>query len=276
MKNVVDIPHVIHYCWFGGQPLGPNELKCIESWRNFFPGYDIVRWDESNFDIHCCTYVSQAYDAKKWAFVSDYARFAILYKYGGLYFDTDVEIIRPIDDIVAKGPFMGFETDANSSGNGCTVAPGLGLSANPGLGLYRDILDSYEADEFIGADGILNMKTVVIRTTDILRSYGLKNEPGIQEIAGVVLYPSEYFNPKDFLTGEVRITSNTRAIHHFGQSWYSEEEKFEYKITSWCVKRGVSSRTAHRIGYAIRLLRYADFKRACILMKKYFSKGDDK
>ena len=129
-----DIPHVIHYCWFGGNPLGENELKCIGSWERFLPGYKIVRWDESNFDVRCCEYVSEAYDAKKWAFVSDYARFKILYDQGGLYFDTDVELIRPIDDLLAEGPFMGFEVDCGS-GQQPYVNAGLGLAANSGLSL---------------------------------------------------------------------------------------------------------------------------------------------
>ena len=104
------IPHKIHYCWFGGSPLGEKEVACIESWKKYLPDFEIVRWDESNFNVRCCSYVSEAYDAKKWAFVSDYARFKILFDNGGLYFDTDVEIIKPIDDIIAAGPFMGFET----------------------------------------------------------------------------------------------------------------------------------------------------------------------
>ena len=265
-------PRIIHYCWFGGNPLGPNELKCIESWRKFFPNYKIVRWDESNFNVQCCPYVSQAYDSKKWAFVSDYARFAVLYKYGGLYFDTDVEIIRSMDDIVAQGPFMGFEENASDSGGNCAVAPGLGLSADPGLDLYRRILDSYEADEFVRADGSLNLTTVVVRTTTILRSYGLSDEPGIQEIAGVTIYPADYFNPKDLYTGEIRITNNTRTIHHFSMSWFTQKKKFEYNIASWGVKRGLSLRVSGRIACVLTIIRYADWRRAVSVMKKWVLK----
>ncbi len=275
------IPKVIHYCWFGGSPLGPDELKYIESWRKYFPDYAIVRWDESNFDVRCCPYVSQAYDAKKWAFVSDYARFAILHEHGGLYFDTDVEVIRPMDDIIEKGPFMGFEMDAIGSGNNGTVAsglglsvnPGLGLSANPGLGLYELILASYEADEFVKADGTLNMTTVVVRVTEILKTCGLMDKPGIQEIAGAIVYPSEYFNPKDPYTGEIRITKNTRSIHHFGMSWFSKKEMFEYKITSLGIKRGLSLHAAARIACALTVLRFVDVKRAFSIVRKRFSIG---
>ena len=105
MKKMSDncIPKIIHYCWFGGNPLPELAQKCIESWKKYCPDYEIKRWDETNFDLDCCDYVREAYQEKKWAFVSDYARFKILYEYGGVYFDTDVELIKPIDDIVEKG-----------------------------------------------------------------------------------------------------------------------------------------------------------------------------
>ena len=103
------IPKIIHYCWFGGNPLPDLAVKCIDSWKKYCPDYEIKRWDESNFNLNCCDYVKEAYRAKKWAFVSDYARFKVLYDEGGLYFDTDVELIKPIDDILARGPFMGVE-----------------------------------------------------------------------------------------------------------------------------------------------------------------------
>ena len=128
----------IHYCWFGGNPLPELALKCIESWRRFLPDYEIIEWNESNFDVYCCEYVQEAYEAKRWAFVSDYARFKILYENGGLYFDTDVEIIKPMDDLISKGGFMGCEEETALS-----VAPGLGLGVSPGLGLYKELLESY-------------------------------------------------------------------------------------------------------------------------------------
>lgn len=120
------IPKKIHYCWFGGQPLPASAKTCIDSWKKYFPDYEIIEWNESNFDLNCCDYVVEAYSAKKYAFVSDYARFEILYKEGGIYFDTDVEVIQPFDDILLHGGFMGIEKiDADS---GICVAPGLGLA----------------------------------------------------------------------------------------------------------------------------------------------------
>ena len=217
---------VIHYCWFGGNPLGEKELNCIESWKKYFPGYEIRRWDETNFDVGCCDYVAEAYDAKKWAFVSDYARFAILYEHGGLYFDTDVEVIRSFDDVLENGPFMGLETDPGpearggvAPGLGLAANPGLGLAANPGLGLYKFILDSYKTDHFVKLDGSLNLRTVVERVTDLLLLRGLTASPGIQVVDGVSIFPAEYFNPTDLETGEVRVTENTHSIHHYDASW---------------------------------------------------------
>lgn len=211
------IPKIIHYCWFGGNPLGNKELKCINSWKHFFPGYEIVEWNESNFDTACCRYVQQAFENKKWAFVSDYARFRILYEYGGLYFDTDVEVIKSFEDIVANGPFMGFEADPTQNKRPA-VNPGLGLAAYAGMELYRSILRSYEEDSFI-LDGLINYQTVVERTTKLLEGRGLDLRTGIQVIDGISIYPSEYFNPIDPLTGEKCITQQTRSIHNYGASW---------------------------------------------------------
>ena len=274
------IPKIIHYCWFGGNPLGVEEIRCIDSWKRFFPDYTIMRWDESNFDVRCIPYDSQAYDAKKWAIVSDYARFAVLYKFGGLYFDTDVEVIRPMDDIISKGPFMGFETDAGEIDNNLasvsrsslSVNPGLGLSANPGLYIYKLILDSYSEDEFIRSDGTFNQTTVVVRTTKILRSFGLADAPGIQEVAGVTIYPSEYFNPKDFYTGEIRKTGNTRSIHHFGMSWVSEKDKYRHRVLSWGLKRGLTMRAAGHLARVCIFFHFFDVKHIYRFFRKGLSK----
>ena len=259
------IPKTIHYCWFGGNPLGEKELACIESWRRFLPDYKIVRWDESNFDVRSCSYASEAFDATKWAFVSDYARFKILFDHGGLYFDTDVEVISPIDDIIAAGPFMGFETDCPGSGNNVdtlkgatTVAAGLGLSANPGLGLYKSILDSYSEDHFVNSDGTLNKTTVVTRVTEILLKYGLRDVPGIQKVAGVIIYPSEFFNPKSFLTGEINPTNNTRSIHHFSMSWLSDLERAQHDIMGHLLKLGFNHRAAEILSRLIASIKMRD------------------
>lgn len=226
------IPKVIHYCWFGGRALPKSAEKCIASWHKFFPDYEIKRWDESNFNVNIIPYTQQAYEAKKYAFVSDYARFWILYKYGGLYFDTDVEIIKSMDDIIDAGPFMGCEnTHANGAlSNYLSVAPGLGLGVSPGLDLYSEILGFYKMLNFVSPDGKMQPETVVTYVTKLLRGKGLKNKSGIQSIEGVKIYPSDYFCPISTVDGKLRITANTRSIHHYDQTWQSPTRKFGRKM----------------------------------------------
>lgn len=238
------IPKVIHYCWFGRGQMPKLALKCIESWKKYCPDYEIKEWNEDNFDVNAIPYTREAYEARKFAFVSDYARFWILYHHGGLYFDTDVEVVRPFDDIVAHGPFMGCEQDASSGAKQPSVAPGLGLGANPGLGLYKEILDLYGGLHFCQADGTLNLKTVVQYTTELLCQHGLQNKAEMQEVAGVWVYPKEYFNPTDMGDLKVCITSNTYSIHHYAGSWLPTKEKRKKRvikllgpvITQWIVK----------------------------------------
>lgn len=214
------IPKKIHYCWFGRNPLPDSAKDCIASWKKFFPDYEIIEWNEDNFDVNSITYTAQAYAAKKYAFVSDYARFKILYEYGGLYFDTDVEVIKPMGDIIEKGPFMGFEIDPCKERPFGAVNPGLGLSAERSMLLYANILSYYNQLLFLLPDGSLNITDAVVNiTTRELINAGLKNTDGIQTVADVTIYPSDYLNPFDDLTGKLKTTKNTRAIHWFTKSW---------------------------------------------------------
>lgn len=235
------IPKIVHYCWFGGKPLDRKSKKCIESWKKYFPDYEIKEWNEQNFDFNSCQYAREAYQSKKWAFVSDYARFKILYEYGGIYFDTDVEVIKDFSPILEGGAFMGCERKATDS---CmAVAPGLGLGVNPGLGLYKEIIDDYEQCSFYKNDGSINLYTVVERTTDILKKYGLKSKDSIQEIAGVSIYPKEYFCPIDVITGELEITENTYSIHHFAGTWLDKKIKRHSDIYRF-INKNFGKRTA--------------------------------
>ena len=222
------IPKVIHYCWFGRNPLPKSALKCIDSWRKFFPDYEIKEWNEDNFDVNIIKYTQDAYNAKKYAFVSDYARIWILYNYGGVYFDTDVEVISPMTDIIEKGPFMGFEIN-NSTENKIAVNPGLGIGSPSRLELYKDILDVYSNLNFwIGSK--INLYAIVRITTDILTINGLKNVDGAQTVNGITIYPSEFFTPLDSLTGRLNKTANTRTIHWYDNSWSSPVSRLKTKI----------------------------------------------
>jgi hypothetical protein len=217
------IPKVIHYCWFGRGPLPPLAQKCIASWKKFLPGFKIKEWNEDNFDVNILPYTADAYRAGKYAFVSDYARFWVLFHHGGLYFDTDVEVIRPMDDVLERGPFMGFER----LGKAMAVAPGLGLAAEPGMQLYQDILTRYETISFLLEDGSLNPYTMIPMVTDLLKERGLKGDGAVEQVAGVEIYPPDWFNPFDDATGRLRKTENTHTVHWFAKSWLPPESQWK-------------------------------------------------
>lgn len=205
--------------------------KCIASWKKYLPDYEIKEWNEDNFDVNIIPYTAEAYKAKKYAFVSDYARFWILYKYGGIYFDTDVEVIRPIDDIISKGNFMGCETDPKPQlkvdASEASINPGLGMGVAPGLGIIKKMLDFYEGKHFVHEAVMRNQITVVHIATQVLRENGLKNVAGIQEVAGCFIYPSEYFCPINVTTGRIHVEKNTRTIHHYAGTWVDKKVSFK-------------------------------------------------
>jgi mannosyltransferase OCH1-like enzyme len=228
------IPKIIHYCWFGRNPLPESAKECIASWKKFLPDYEIKEWNEDNFDVNITTYTAEAYKAKKYAFVSDYARFWILYNYGGLYFDTDVEILKPIDDIVAKGGFMGMEkTEGNTfdkfDSNTVLIAAGLGLGVEKGHTLYKEVLDIYNKKHFITWSGNFT-GTVVTTTTNLILSKTTIIKDKINEFQGIYIYPDEYFDPMNFYTGEITITPNTRSIHKYATTWNMGNSKSLWKI----------------------------------------------
>ena len=218
------IPKIIHYCWFGRNPLPESAQKCIASWRKFFPDYEIKEWNEDNFDVNMIQYTKDAYEAKKYAFVSDYARFWILYKYGGLYFDTDVEVIKPMDDIIERGPFMGIEK-AFSLDLPPMIAPGLGLGAAPGMEIFQRILDGFHQMDFYTKDGAYNPYTMIPMVTELFTSLGFKGTGEVEYVADTYIYPQEYFNPFDDMTGKLNITPNTYSIHWYSKTWTDKSSR---------------------------------------------------
>ncbi|MGN1232237.1 MAG: glycosyltransferase family 32 protein [Candidatus Cryptobacteroides sp.] len=231
------IPRIIHYCWFGGKPLPKSAEKCIASWKKYLPEYEIVRWDESNFDVNIIPYTKEAYAAGKYAFVSDFARFWILYHYGGVYFDTDVEVIRPVDDILERGDFLGVESDWNGK---ITVNPGLGFAASKGSEAIGELLNLYRTFHFLNADGTHCLKNIVEITTEYLSARGLENTGEIQQCCGFIIYPKDYFCPIDYDTRELKITENTRTIHHYAESWVPKSTRFKNALSRLFGKRFMS------------------------------------
>ncbi len=227
----IHIPKIIHYCWFGGKPLPAMAKKCIASWQKFLPDYEIKRWDESNFDINIIPYTKEAYENKKYAFVSDYARLWILYNHGGVYFDTDVEVIKPLYDIISAGAFMGCQSkfDQQKDAASLDVNPGLGLGAGKGHKIYLELITLYNELHFIQKDGSFNYKTIVHNTSEILAKHGLKNIPGIQNIEGITVYPWDYFCPMS-PTLILELTENSRTIHLFSATWESKKVRFRKTI----------------------------------------------
>lgn len=211
------IPKIIHYCWFGHGPIPELGQKCIESWRRHMPDYEIKEWNESNFDVNMIPYTREAYEERKFAFVSDFARFWILYNYGGIYFDTDVEVIKPLNDIIDRGPFMGAERDCIINGIHPAVAPGLGLGASTGMPLYKALIDYYSNIHFKQPNGRIDDTSIVFHTTELLAKHGLKPIPEIQKVEDVWIYPKEYFCPKQ--DNVITITNKTYCIHHYASSW---------------------------------------------------------
>lgn len=262
----------IHYCWFGGNPLPEEAVACIDSWKKFFPDYEIIQWDETNFDVFKIPYIKEAYEQKKYAFVSDYARFDILFQYGGLYFDVDVEVIKPMDKILEYGPYMGAEIDGDSLGKKTAVNPGLGFAAEPNMQFLKDIIEVYNTLHFVNNDGTLNQKTIVEYTTELLLKYGLEDCDKIQNVAEFKIYPSEFFCPINYYTGDYRATENTYSIHHYKASWMSDADKKKHdEIVRLSKKMG------RKIARKYVLMKYAfsenGIKGVYSLIKKKIGRG---
>lgn len=212
------IPKTIHYCWFGGNPLSQEAKSCIESWKKYCPDYEIICWDEKNFDISSNQFAKEAYDAKKWAYVTDYVRLYVLYNYGGIYMDSDVEVIRPLDEFLTEKAFSGFQDERN-------VPTGL-MASEKGHLFVRLLLSDYDNLHYDPKD----LSTNVDLITKHFVEYGLVQNNTKQTIEDFTLFPQDYFCAKDSLTRVVTITENTYTIHHFAASWVPLYLKFKIKV----------------------------------------------
>ena len=228
------IPKIIHYCWFGGNPLPKLARKCIKSWKKHCPEYQLVRWDESNFDLSSCPlYVRQAYEVGQWAFVSDYVRLKVVHDCGGVYLDTDVELLKPLDELLSHKAYFGFE-DAraiNAVSNDLTGAPvyvatGLGFGAEKGAIILQEMMNDYLDIPFILEDGAYDQETCPRRNTGALVRHGLKQDNSLQIIGDdILVLPSHWLCPFDYWAGIGEITDETISIHWFSASWMEEEQR---------------------------------------------------
>lgn len=208
------IPKKIHYCWFGGNPLPELAQKCIASWKRYLPEYEIKEWNESNFDISSNAYVKEAYESRKFAFVTDYVRLYAMYREGGIYMDTDVEVLKPLDDLLRYEAVSGFESETQ-------IQTGL-MASREGQPFIKELLDDYDNIHFICPDGSLDTTTNVTRITEHALRYGLQLNNTLQTINGLTLLPKDYLCPKSYKDGKIYLTDNTYTIHHFAGSWQSE------------------------------------------------------
>ena len=212
------IPKVIHYCWFGGNPLPDRYKLWMESWHKFCPDYQIIEWNENNYDVSKNAYMYQAYQNRKWGFVPDFARLDIIYNYGGIYLDTDVELVQNLDDLLYQKGFAGFQ-------NAEQVNFGQGFGAVKGLSIIKEMLDMYRDMQFINEDGSLNMTVSPEYQTSVLENYHLQKNGEYQTVDDLTIYPEKLLCGKSMITKRILLKPYTRAIHHFDGSWADPKDR---------------------------------------------------
>lgn len=220
------IPKIIHYCWFGGNPLPALAQKCISSWKKYLPDYEIREWNERNFDIESNIYVKEAYGARKFAFVTDYVRLFALYNEGGIYMDTDVEVLKSLDRFLIHSAFLGFEDDR-------MISTGI-MASEKGARWAKDNLAYYSDRHFLRPDGTFDLTTNVIILTEYMLKQGLQQNNTYQDFPDLItFYPKDFFSPKSHKNGKLYLTENTYTIHHFAGSWLTPWQKSKRKIINY-------------------------------------------
>lgn len=216
------IPHILHYCWFGESEPSHIEKKCMKTWKHYFKDYKIIKWNEDNFDVSCNEYVREAYEAKKLMYVSDFARLTALYKYGGLYLDTDCKVRKSLDNLMNSNiAFTGFGCDNKE------LAIHL-LAFEPGNEFLLEVINSYENDRFVNADGSYNTKSINIRMSELLKSHGFIPNGKEQIVENIHIYSMTYFCPWSLFREEVPdcLTKDTYVEH----IWKSKEFRREHRL----------------------------------------------
>lgn len=247
---MMPIPKVIHYCWFGGNPLPELVRNCIRSWEKFCPDFEIVEWNESNFDIHCNRFVWEAYHAKKWAFVADYVRLYAIYHRGGIYLDSDVELLRSIDQFLFDECFAGFETKDSPAA--------VVIGSGKGHPLIKEFMGYYETRAFIRSDGTYDMKPNTRIFTELMVSHGLELNGKQQEVAGCVFYPEIVFCPNNIRRIFYRYSPNSYAVHHILGSWGvtpTYKRKFHKRVLMYLVRVARDTIGTERTGMLIKYVK---------------------
>lgn len=223
------IPKIIHYCWFGGAPLPESVKNCIKTWELLCPDYEVKCWNEQNWDINQNIYVKQAYELKKYAFVSDFVRLDVVQKYGGVYLDTDVELVKPLDSLLTYDSFFGVEEIGK-------VNTGLGFGACKESEIVDKLRQLYVDRKFV-VGGVPTLETCVDLASPIFKQLGLKSVDKVQffEKQNLVVFPPQYLCPEDFLTGKIVLTDKTISIHHYDASWKSNS-KIERGLTKFKIR----------------------------------------
>ena len=212
------IPRIIHYCWFGRGPIPEMAQRCIASWHKYMPDYEYKLWNEDNFDIHCNPYVQEAYESRKFAFVTDYVRLFALYTEGGIYMDTDVEVLKPYDDLLSLTGFTGYEGSKY-------LPPVTGtIASEAGNEWVKEQLDAYDGIHFLLPDGSMDLTTNTVRISRIMKQGGFIQDGKKKEYKGMHIFPVEFFCPRQ-TTGEILITKDTYCDHHFLGSWSGGKKK---------------------------------------------------
>lgn len=214
------IPKKIHYCWFGRGEKPKLAQKCIASWKKLCPDYEIIEWNEDNFDVNTNEYTKMCYEQKKYAFLSDYVRLLVVYEHGGLYFDTDVEVVKSFTPFLNYKAFFGFENDEY-------VASGLGFGSEAGNEALNAMIHEYDGL----LDGLHGTKGCPILNTRAFSKLGFELNGMMQDKNSVVLFPKDYFNPFDDNTGVLCKTDNTYSIHWYGKSWMDKRSIFRNRLT---------------------------------------------
>ncbi|MBO5082292.1 MAG: glycosyl transferase [Lachnospiraceae bacterium] len=222
------IPKKIHYCWFGRNPKSELALKCIESWKQKLPDYEMIEWNEDTFDINENVFCKEAYEAKKWAFVTDYVRLKVLYEYGGIYMDTDVEVLDSLEDFLSNRAFSGFEDN-------CSVPTGI-MASEAKHPFFAELLAYYNNRHFTLEDGTYDVTTNVQIITETASNKGLRLDNTMQVVEDFAFYPNDYFCPMSWKTRKLNITKNTKTIHHFAGSWLSEDIRKSNKRYQFVVR----------------------------------------